>query len=181
MKLKTFLIPLVLLIATVASASHRTYSYPEYGFSAVFPIRTSVEKDASDPDVVTFTHDDGTAMLTVTVYGFDYAKALAKVPDVKTLLERLMNANVSSDVVMDPGGISWSKDEAGHLRATASFVFTGTRKDGTTFRLHATHRLIAVPETQRFFELSFVISPADEAGPSDTSPSDFFGNFKLLP
>ena len=179
MKLKHYLTPLVVLIATFATASHETYSHPEYGFSAVFPARTSVVKDASDEHMVTFTYDDEPTWkeLQVTVYpNLDYVK----VPDVKTWLEKFMNGMNASDVKMEAGGITWSKDDSGHLRATATFMMTGSYKDGRAFRIHATQRFIAVPETGYLYQLSFLIHPEDETTPSDTNSSDFLNNFKLL-
>jgi hypothetical protein len=178
--MKRYAILLLLLMTSVlAFASHRTVSHPEYGFSAQFPMREAIETDTTN-GVVTFSYDDYPTWhrLQVMVYpGVDYAKIIAKHGDIKTFMTASMTEN-DSDTKMDASGISWSKDDAGHLQATATYTITGKHKDGTPMTTRWTQRMIAVPETGYMYQLNMYVDAADEAAPFDNR--DFFDNFKLV-
>ena len=164
---------LVTLVPVLAYASHRTISHPEYGFSAQWPARNDVMKETNG-NVTIFSYEDYPTwrMLEIVVYDIGVDE-LAKKGDIKTFIGHLMEGNADADTKMDVSGLAWDKDDAGHLRVTATFTITG--KEGTA---RWTERLIAVPETGRIYQLDMKVESKNAAEPFDNS--DFFDNFKLI-
>jgi hypothetical protein len=166
---------LLTLIPVLAYASHRTISHPELGFSAQWPARNPVTQETNGNATI-FSYEDYPTWRKLQVIVYDIGvDELAKKGDIKSMLGRVMEANVDADTKMDASGLAWSKDDAGHLRVTATFTITAKDGSGTA---RWTERLVTVPETGRMYQLDMTVETKNAAEPFDNS--DFFDNFKLI-
>jgi hypothetical protein len=178
LKSRISLILLVVLVSTFAmAASHKTYEYPEHGFSMVLPIRNSVEKtvDGNEADYTySESPEDGDGivwqmdMIKVTE-GVDYAQ----VKDVHKLLEDAWARMVAAKNIDPIGPLNYSKDADGNEVATFEATLH-TVTDGKKIGTHFTMRYVAVVKTSRFYVIS-VLQNFDEK-----VNDDFINSFKLL-